>query len=79
MKRYLALILFLVLGITSCKKEYTCECVKVVISSNEQSITEYQFESRESSATKTCSDYEKTNEIDGLSSFEPFETTCSLK
>lgn len=79
MKRYLVVILFLTLGITSCKKEYKCECVKVVLSSGEETTTEHVFESRKSSAQKTCNEYKNTDEDTNLSSFEPYETTCSLK
>jgi hypothetical protein len=79
MNKYLTLGVFVALGIVSCKKEYKCECVKVVLSSGEQTSTEHVFESRKSSAQKKCNEYKITNEDTSLSSFEPFETTCSLR
>jgi hypothetical protein len=75
-KVLLASIALVTLGLTSCKKEYTCMCTTVDNDPNfggTSSFT-YTFTAKKKDAERVCSTYESESTWGGYTS----KTTCAL-
>lgn len=86
MKKNLFITAIALLALTSCKKDYTCECnfkttdydngVATVISNT---TATYKFTAKKKDSESLCDNYETSsmigNTVDGLKS----ESTCTLK
>ena len=74
MKKIMFIASVAVLGLTACKKDYTCECVKETVGGNEtESYNTGKM--KLSDATAKCNDGDKTTTVLG----ETYTTECSIK